>query len=86
MTSLRPRVLDALQRRNYSPATTRVYILPIKQLADYFGKSPEQLGGNETVSGPSDKQISLTNASDSDGSRPASFENAPVTVIKGQNV
>lgn len=48
MTSLRQRVLDELQRRNYSNATRRGYILTIKQFADYFGKSPELLGGDET--------------------------------------
>jgi len=47
VTSLRQRVLDELQGRNYSPATTRGYILAIKQFADYFGKSPERLGGDE---------------------------------------
>ena len=47
MTSLRQRVLDELQRRNYSPETTRGYILAIKQFAEFFGKSPEQLGGQE---------------------------------------
>jgi len=40
-------VLDELQRRNDSPATTRGYILAIKQFADDFGKSPERLGGDE---------------------------------------
>jgi integrase/recombinase XerD len=47
VTSLRQRVLDELQRRNYSPATTRGYILAIQQFADYFHRSPEQLGGTE---------------------------------------
>ena len=41
MTRLRQRVLDELHRRNYSPATVRAYILALKQLAEYFGKSPE---------------------------------------------
>ena len=47
MTSLRQRVLDELQRRNYSPETTRGYVHAIKQFAEYFRKSPEQLGGDE---------------------------------------
>ena len=47
MTSLRQRVLNELQRRNYSSETTRGYIHAIQQFADYFGKSPEHLGGQE---------------------------------------
>lgn len=47
MTPLRQRVLDELQRRNYSPTTARAYVLAIKQFAEYFGKSPERLGGDE---------------------------------------
>jgi integrase/recombinase XerD len=47
VTSLRQRVLDELQRRNYSSETTRGYIHAIKQFADYFGRSPEDLGGQE---------------------------------------
>ena len=44
MTHLRQRMLDELQRRNYSQNTVRNYIGAVEDFAKYFHRSPERLG------------------------------------------
>lgn len=44
MTRLRKRVLEELERRNYSEATARAYIGAIRRYAEYFQRSPDRLG------------------------------------------
>ena len=44
MTQLRKKVLEELKRRNYSEATARAYVGAIRKFAEYFHRSPDQLG------------------------------------------
>ncbi len=50
MTPLRQRMLEELQRRNFTQATIDSYILAAKDFANYFGKSPALLGAEDVRS------------------------------------
>ena len=45
MTHLKKRMLEELQRRNYTESTIRGYLRVVADLAKYFNTSPDQLGG-----------------------------------------
>jgi len=47
VTQLRQRMLDELQRRNFSPSTIRAYIRTVRDFALYFQRPPDQLGPDE---------------------------------------
>ncbi len=44
MTQLRDRMLEELERRNYSPGTARCYLHAVQQFAEHFHRSPDRLG------------------------------------------
>ena len=43
MTPLRQCMLHELQRRNYAPSTIRSYLGAVRQFAEHFHCSPEEL-------------------------------------------
>lgn len=47
MTELRQRMLDELQRRNFSPETIRSYIRAVRDFAAHFHRPPDELGAEE---------------------------------------
>lgn len=44
MTRLRKRMLEELQRRDYSHSTVRIYLHIVSDFAQYFRRSPDRLG------------------------------------------
>jgi site-specific recombinase XerD len=47
MTQLRQRMLEELQRRNYSTGTIRLYVQHVAAFAQHFHRPPDQLGAKE---------------------------------------
>jgi integrase/recombinase XerD len=44
VTQLRQKMLEELQRRNYSQSTARIYLHVVRDFAKYFHRSPDKLG------------------------------------------
>lgn len=44
MTQLRKKMLEEIQRRNYSHRTAKTYVRIVREFAEYFHQSPDKLG------------------------------------------
>ena len=44
MTQLRGKMLEEIQRRNYSHRTAKTYVRIVRDFAEYFHQPPDQLG------------------------------------------
>ena len=44
MTQLRQKMLEELQRRNYSHRTAKTYVRIVREFAEHFHQSPDKLG------------------------------------------
>lgn len=58
MTDLRRRMLEELQRRNFSETTIKTYLRVVEDFARYFGKRPDRLNEHDI------RMIRFTNESD----------------------
>src|SRR4051794_29346179 len=47
MTPLRQRLIDDLRIRNYAQRTISTYVSHVARFAKHFGRSPDQLGGEQ---------------------------------------
>ena len=47
MTPLRQRMIEDMQLRDLSPKTQRTYVRVVRELAEYYGKSPDQISEEE---------------------------------------
>jgi len=47
MSALRQRLIEDMQVRNYSPRTVEAYVSAVAKLAKHFGRSPDQLSGED---------------------------------------
>ena len=52
MTPLRRRMLEDMQLRGLAPKTQQAYIRAVRQLAEYYDKSPDQISEEEPLRSP----------------------------------